>query len=203
MEKKQKSSCHSILCQVTNNIEWKKNRNLHAICILDSVLNNNFESPYNKFPSEGSIPIINKTLVKSKLSKKFFINSNEIMQRKREMEETGNNQPIPENNNENDENENDNEDINNNNNQEQKEVKKKNKSNFVLMNKLKSKFIKIKKKTKPLTEEQRLKLEVLELKKILEKKDDDIIQTKDEIIKLENKRDELQKTLAIFLQSGK
>ena len=125
------------------------------------------------------------------------------MQRRREMEETGNNQPIPENNNENDENENDNEDINNNNNQEQKEVKKKNKPNFVLMNKLKSKFIKIKKKTKPLTEEQRLKLEVLELKKILEKKDDDIIQTKDEIIKLENKRDELQKTLAIFLQSGK
>ena len=70
------------------------------------------------------------------------------MQRKREMEETGNNQPIPENNNENDENENDNEDINNNNNQEQKEIKKKNKPNFVLMNKLKSKFIKIKKKDK-------------------------------------------------------
>ena len=125
------------------------------------------------------------------------------MQRKREMEETGNNQPIPENNNENEENENDNEDINNNNNQEQKEVKKKNKPNFVLMNKLKSKFIKIKKKTKPLTEEQRLKLEVLELKKILEKKDDDIIQTKDEIIKLENKRDELQKTLTIILKKGK
>ena len=125
------------------------------------------------------------------------------MQRKREFENQNNQQSIPENNNENDENENDNEDINNNNNQEQKEVKKKNKPNFVLMNKLKSKFIKIKKKTKPLTEEQRLKLEVLELKKILEKKDDDIIQTKDEIIKLENKRDELQKTLAIFLQSGK
>ena len=121
------------------------------------------------------------------------------MQRKREMEETGNNQPIPENNNEND---NDDDTINNNS-TEQKEIKKKNQANFVSMNKLKSKFIKIKKKTKPLTEEQRLKLEVLELKKILEKKDDDIIQTKDEIIKLENKRDELQKTLAIFLQSGK
>ncbi len=60
------------LCQVTNNTEWKKNRNLHAICILDSILNEHFEEPYNKFPPEGSVPILNKALVKSKLSKKFF-----------------------------------------------------------------------------------------------------------------------------------
>ena len=60
------------LCQVTNNVEWKKNRNLHAICILDSVLNEHFEEPYNKFPPEGSVPILNKALVKSQLSKKFF-----------------------------------------------------------------------------------------------------------------------------------
>ena len=60
------------LCQITNNIEWKKNRNLHAICILDSILNNHFEEPYNKFPPEGSVPILNKALVKSRLSKKFF-----------------------------------------------------------------------------------------------------------------------------------
>ena len=60
------------LCQVANNIEWKKNRNLHAICILDSILNEHFEEPYNKFPPEGSVPILNKALVKSKLSKKFF-----------------------------------------------------------------------------------------------------------------------------------
>ena len=66
-----KSWCKK-LCQVTNNVEWKKNRNLHAICILDSVLNEHFEEPYNKFPPEGSVPILNKALVKSKLSKKFF-----------------------------------------------------------------------------------------------------------------------------------
>ena len=66
-----KSWCKK-LCQVTNNIEWKKNRNLHAICILDSILNEHFEEPYNKFPPEGSVPILNKALVKSRLSKKFF-----------------------------------------------------------------------------------------------------------------------------------
>ena len=66
-----KSWCKK-LCQVTNNVEWKKNRNLHAICILDSILNEHFEEPYNKFPPEGSVPILNKTLVKSKLSMKFF-----------------------------------------------------------------------------------------------------------------------------------
>ena len=125
------------------------------------------------------------------------------MQRRREIEENELNNncqdSIPENNNEND---NDDDTITNNI-TEQKEIKKKNQANFVSMNKLKSKFIKIKKKKKPMTEEQRLKLEVLNLKKILEQKDDDIIQIKDEIVKLEKKRDELQKTLAIFLQLGK
>ena len=125
------------------------------------------------------------------------------MQRRREIEENELNNncqdSIPENNNEND---NDDDNINNNI-TEQKDIKKKNQANFVSMNKLKSKFIKIKKKKKPMTEEQRLKLEVLNLKKILEQKDDDIIQIKDEIVKLEKKRDELQKTLAIFLQLGK
>ena len=136
------------LCQVTNNVEWKKNRNLHAICILDGVLNKHFEEPYNKFPGDGPVPILSKTLVKSKLSKKFFINSNEIMQRRREIEENELNNncqdSIPENNNEND---NDDDTITNNI-TEQKESKKKNQANFVSMNKLKSKFIKIKKKKK-------------------------------------------------------
>jgi len=66
------------LCQITKNIEWKKNRNLHAICILDSILNEHFEEPYNKFPPEGNIPILNKSLVKSRLSKKFFEESIKI-----------------------------------------------------------------------------------------------------------------------------
>ena len=66
------------LCQVTNNVEWKKNRNLHAICILDGVLNKHFEEPYNKFPGDGPVPILSKTLVKSKLSKKFIKNSEKI-----------------------------------------------------------------------------------------------------------------------------
>ena len=72
------------LCQITNNIEWKKNRNLHAICILDSILNKHFEEPYNKFPPEGSVPILNKALVKSKLTKKFF---EETMNMKRDEEQ--------------------------------------------------------------------------------------------------------------------
>ena len=83
------------LCQVTNNIEWKKNRNLHAICILDSILNEHFEEPYNKFPPEGSVQILNKSLVKSKLSKKFFEETikmqNEYQNEKEEQYEQQNN----------------------------------------------------------------------------------------------------------------
>lgn len=59
------------MCQITNNREWKKNRNLHAICLLDMVLNNHFEAPYNKFAPESPVPIISKSIVKARLSSKF------------------------------------------------------------------------------------------------------------------------------------
>ena len=36
------------------------------------LLNNKIESPYNKFVPEGSIPIISKAWVKSRLSNKFY-----------------------------------------------------------------------------------------------------------------------------------
>ena len=78
------------LCQVTNNIEWKKNRNLHAICILDAILNEKFEEPYNKFPPEGSVPILNKALVKSKLSKKFYEETIRMQNEEQEMEQQQN-----------------------------------------------------------------------------------------------------------------
>jgi hypothetical protein len=67
---------------------------------------------------------------------------------------------------------------------------------------LNNNLFKVKKNNKPLTEEQKLKLEVSKLKQILVQKENDIIKTKEDISKLENKRDELQKTLAIFLQMG-
>ena len=41
-----KSWCKK-LCQITNNIEWKKNRNLHAILLLDNILNERFEELYD------------------------------------------------------------------------------------------------------------------------------------------------------------
>ena len=86
------------LCQITNNIEWKKNRNLHAICILDSILNEHFEEPYNKFPPEGSVPILNKTLVKSKLSKKFFEETANIQKNEEQLEQQQNMENINEHN---------------------------------------------------------------------------------------------------------
>lgn len=56
----------------TNNVEWKKNRNLHCIMMLDMVLNKRIEEPYNKlFDDSQSIPSLNKSTVKSKLSNKF------------------------------------------------------------------------------------------------------------------------------------
>lgn len=39
---------------------------------MDMILNKRFEEPYSKFAPEGSLPILSKTLVKSRLSSKFW-----------------------------------------------------------------------------------------------------------------------------------
>jgi len=39
------------------------------------ILNNRYEEPYNKFPKDGPIPLLSKSIVKSKLSKKFWLYS--------------------------------------------------------------------------------------------------------------------------------
>lgn len=71
------------LKEIDINEQWKKNRNLHAICLLDNLLNLKFEEPYSKFPPEGELTILNKTNVKVKLSKKFIENVEEIYRTKR------------------------------------------------------------------------------------------------------------------------
>ena len=42
------------------------------------ILNNFFEEPYNKFAPEGPLPILSKTIVKSKLSPKFWKSTQKI-----------------------------------------------------------------------------------------------------------------------------
>jgi len=60
------------LSQVSNNLEWKKNRNLHAINILNMLINGRMEEPYNKNPDDRPLQILSKTIVKSKLTAKFW-----------------------------------------------------------------------------------------------------------------------------------
>ena len=66
------------ISQVSNNLEWKKNRNLHAINLLNMLINSRIEEPYNKNPNDGPLPILSKTLVKSKLTYKFWDNVKHI-----------------------------------------------------------------------------------------------------------------------------
>lgn len=56
---------------VTDNDDWKKNRNLHAIRMLDMVLNNKIGEPYNKFPADNELPLLSKIDVKIKLTDKI------------------------------------------------------------------------------------------------------------------------------------
>ena len=60
------------LCQITTNIIWKKNRNLHALSLLDMILNGRFEEPYNKFPPDGPLTFLSLPDVKSRLSNKIL-----------------------------------------------------------------------------------------------------------------------------------
>lgn len=56
---------------VTDNDDWKKNRNLHAIRILDMVLNSKINEPYSKFPINNELPLLSKIDVKIKLTDKI------------------------------------------------------------------------------------------------------------------------------------
>jgi hypothetical protein len=48
--------------------------------MLDMILNNHFEEPYNKFPPDGPVPILSKSLVKVRLTSKFAeITDQELM----------------------------------------------------------------------------------------------------------------------------
>ena len=59
------------MCQVTKNTQWKRNRNLYAIWLLDMVLNKKLEKPFTKVPPDGNnLNMLQATEVKAKLSQK-------------------------------------------------------------------------------------------------------------------------------------
>ena len=179
------------LCQVTNNIEWKKNRNLHAICILDSILNEHFEEPYNKFPPEGSVPILNKALVKSKLSKKFFEETLNMQKNVEQFEEQQNLENINENNEE-DETENEsynnkirkeNENLRNINNYNSNEIQNKKNQNIQIINEQKK--------------------EINRLNKLLRERDIEIDTLTKEKIQMQSHIEELEQMIGKFMDIEK
>ena len=181
------------LCQVTNNIEWKKNRNLHAICILDSILNEHFEEPYNKFPPEGSVPILNKTLVKSKLSKKFFEETSNIQKNEEQLEQQQNMENINEHNEEYEE-ENDkilNHNYNNNFNHKKMNNKSNTNNNYPNVNNQNMKIINEQKK------------EINRLNMLLRQKEIDIDTLIKEKIQMQSHIEELEQMIAKFMEIEK
>ncbi|CDW87141.1 UNKNOWN [Stylonychia lemnae] len=59
------------LCQVTNNIVWKKNRNLYTMMLLDQILGQKLEKPFQSQPPDGGLPLLSKTQVQSGLSNRI------------------------------------------------------------------------------------------------------------------------------------
>lgn len=59
-----------VLCQVTTNVVWKRNRNLYTMLLLDNILCGRLEPPFNSGPPDGGsngLPILSKTGVVSAL----------------------------------------------------------------------------------------------------------------------------------------
>lgn len=59
------------LSEPTFNIEWKKNRNLYAIYLLDNILNQNLCHPFDASPKFSHLPILSKSNIKSILSERI------------------------------------------------------------------------------------------------------------------------------------
>ena len=66
------NSWAKILCAPTINIEFKKNRNLYAIKLLDNVINGKLEEPFDKFAKDKELKKINPILVKTELTQLFL-----------------------------------------------------------------------------------------------------------------------------------
>eukprot|EP00347_Sterkiella_histriomuscorum_P013972 403362653 len=75
-----------VLCQVTNNIVWKKNRNLYTLMLIDQILGEKLEKPFNSQPPDGGLPLLSKTQVMSSLTNRvkdlrMEVDSNSIKQK--------------------------------------------------------------------------------------------------------------------------
>jgi hypothetical protein len=66
------NSWAKILCVPTKNIEFKKNRNLYAIKLLDNVYNGKLDEPFIKFVKGNELKLLNPILVKTQLSSNFL-----------------------------------------------------------------------------------------------------------------------------------
>ena len=72
LEKLKIKSWIKCLSLPTNNIPWKKNRNLYTLKLLDNILNFKIEKPFTRFADPGeNLPMLDSILVKSQLTNKI------------------------------------------------------------------------------------------------------------------------------------
>ena len=155
------------------------------------ILNKRFEEPYNKFAPDGPIPILSKTLVKSRLSNKFWKSTQKLYEQINNQENEDN--YIEENNDNNFENEEQNERLKGLN----KNINK-NTNNFN-----NERNYEIKNNKQDNSEIENMKMIISKLQNDLSKKDLIIQNQKEEKLKLEKRIDELEKMLSSFLAMDK
>ena len=155
------------------------------------ILNKRFEEPYNKFAPDGPIPILSKTLVKSRLSNKFWKCTQKLYEQINNQENEDN--YIEENNDNNFENEEQNERLKGLN----KNINK-NTNNFN-----NERNYEIKNNKQDNSEIENMKMIISKLQNDLSKKDLIIQNQKEEKLKLEKRIDELEKMLSSFLAMDK
>lgn len=59
------------LAKITSNYKWKQNRNLYIKLLMSAIAKKDYSEPFNKFPPEENLPILNVYEVKSKIGENF------------------------------------------------------------------------------------------------------------------------------------
>jgi hypothetical protein len=64
---------------ITQNIQWKKNRNLYCMMLLDQLFSRKLSKPFIKMPPDDALPMLSQTeVVGQSLDNYLFIESDAV-----------------------------------------------------------------------------------------------------------------------------
>lgn len=63
---------------ITQNVQWKKNRNLYCMMLLDQLFNKKLGKPFIKMPPEDALPMLSQTEVVKTFITQLYVESDVV-----------------------------------------------------------------------------------------------------------------------------